>query len=136
MSKSPMSLLFLFSDFALCLMNVDYTSCKKAFFNLKRECNNHYIFSFFLQVVGTICLLFLLAPQLAPILAVLMLVVSVLVGKFCFPFCYNFSSTCFILRGNCGKGSTAFFSSLPSSSLFTQSYKLYLLNQSSFNSNC
>lgn len=37
--------------------------------------------SFSLKVVGTMCLLFVLAPQLAPILGALMLAVSVLVGK-------------------------------------------------------
>ncbi|KAK1352038.1 hypothetical protein POM88_008853 [Heracleum sosnowskyi] len=36
----------------------------------------------FVRVTGTICLLFVLAPQLAPILAVLILVVSVLVALY------------------------------------------------------
>lgn len=35
-----------------------------------------------LQVIGTICILFALSPQLAPILGLLMLTVSVSVGKF------------------------------------------------------
>ena len=39
------------------------------------------VYVFFLQVIGTICILFTLAPQLAPILGILMLTVSVLVGK-------------------------------------------------------